>query len=125
MSISLNKPIICPILIGRQSELTTLHALISQARSARGQLVLISGEAGIGKSRLVAEIKAWLLALERAEHLLASAPGAQEVGSQPIPALLNLKGKAAAGPPCRLPVWWTDGMRAPGGRAHRAGEVKP
>jgi DNA-binding CsgD family transcriptional regulator len=35
-----------------------------------------------------------LLAFERAEHLLASAPGANEVRSQPIPALLKLKGEA-------------------------------
>ena len=35
-----------------------------------------------------------LLALERAEHLLASAPGTQEIRSQPIPALLKLKGEA-------------------------------
>jgi DNA-binding CsgD family transcriptional regulator len=55
MSVLLNKPIICPILIGRQSELTTLRALIDQAKSTQGQVVLISGEAGIGKSRLVAE----------------------------------------------------------------------
>ena len=34
------------------------------------------------------------LALEHAEHLLASAPGANEVRSQPIPALLKLKGEA-------------------------------
>ncbi len=33
-------------------------------------------------------------ALERAESLLASAPGANEFGSQPIPALLKLKGEA-------------------------------
>jgi DNA-binding CsgD family transcriptional regulator len=35
-----------------------------------------------------------LLALEHAEHLLASAPGANEVRSQRIPALLKLKGEA-------------------------------
>ena len=57
MSKLLNKPIICPILIGRQSELTTLHALVDRAKSAQGQIVLISGEAGIGKSRLVTEAK--------------------------------------------------------------------
>ncbi len=57
MSVLLNKPIICPILIGRLSELTTLHALIDQAKSAQGQVVLLSGEAGIGKSRLVTEAK--------------------------------------------------------------------
>ena len=55
MSMSLNMPVICPLLIGRQLEITTLHALADQTGSRRGQLVLISGEAGIGKSRLVAE----------------------------------------------------------------------
>jgi DNA-binding CsgD family transcriptional regulator len=57
MSIVFNKPVICPVLIGRQLELTTLHALIDQARKGQGQMVLLSGEAGIGKSRLAAEVK--------------------------------------------------------------------
>jgi DNA-binding CsgD family transcriptional regulator len=35
-----------------------------------------------------------LLALERAEQLLASAPGTEEIRSQPIPVLLKLKGEA-------------------------------
>ncbi len=59
MSISLNKPVICPVLIGRTSELAALRALISQIGSASGRIVLISGEAGIGKSRLVAEAKTY------------------------------------------------------------------
>lgn len=59
MSIPLNKPVICPILIGRPSELTTLHTLIARAGSAPGLIVLISGEAGIGKSRLVAEAQTY------------------------------------------------------------------
>src|SRR6266487_4950433 len=57
MSIPLNKPVICPVLIGRPSELAALQALIAQIGNAPGQIVLISGEAGIGKSRLVAEAK--------------------------------------------------------------------
>ena len=52
-----HKPVICPELIGRVSELATLHTLIDQAKTGRGQIVLLSGEAGIGKSRLVAEVK--------------------------------------------------------------------
>jgi DNA-binding CsgD family transcriptional regulator len=58
MSSVFHKPAICPILIGRQEEVARLHALIAQAQRGQGQLVLISGEAGIGKSRLVAEVKA-------------------------------------------------------------------
>src|SRR5216684_8587731 len=52
-------PIICPVLIGRATDLATLHLLIEQAKGGRGHVALISGEAGIGKSRLVAEAKTY------------------------------------------------------------------
>ena len=58
--IALNKPALCPIVIGRSADLTALHTLIDQVKSGKeqkGQAVLISGEAGIGKSRLVSEAK--------------------------------------------------------------------
>ena len=57
MTISFHQPIICPILIDRVKELEILHALIDQAKSGSGQVVLLCGEAGVGKSRLVAEVK--------------------------------------------------------------------
>lgn len=57
MELSYNKPIICPIVIGRTAELAALHLLLERAKSGKGQVVLLSGEAGIGKSRLVAEAK--------------------------------------------------------------------
>ena len=50
-------PIICPVLIGRVHDLTHLRLLIDRAKSGKGQVALIAGEAGIGKSRLVAEVK--------------------------------------------------------------------
>ncbi|HLX55734.1 MAG TPA: AAA family ATPase, partial [Ktedonobacteraceae bacterium] len=50
-------PIICPVVIGRVREVTRLHMLVDRAKSGEGQVALISGEAGIGKSRLVAEVK--------------------------------------------------------------------
>src|SRR5438477_456821 len=55
-------PILCPVLIGRGAELTALRLLVDRARSGTGQLVLLSGEAGIGKSRLVAEAKTYATA---------------------------------------------------------------
>lgn len=58
MSLVSNKPLSSPVLIGRQVELASLHALLDQARQGQGQVVLLSGEAGIGKSRLAAEVKA-------------------------------------------------------------------
>ena len=48
---------ICPTLVGRQLDLTALHMLIDRKSSGQGQAILICGEAGIGKSRLVAEAK--------------------------------------------------------------------
>ncbi len=43
-------------LIERDQELETLHAHLSLAISGKGQLVLISGEAGMGKSRLLSDL---------------------------------------------------------------------
>ena len=64
MGTAFHKPVVCPVLIDRVSELATLHALTDQAKRGRGQVVLLSGEAGIGKSRLVAEAKAYAAAQE-------------------------------------------------------------
>ncbi len=44
-------------LIGRQHEHNQLAALLADAAQGRGRLLLIEGEAGIGKSRLVAELQ--------------------------------------------------------------------
>lgn len=46
---------LCPRLIGRASQLELLDSLLEQARGDQGQVVLIGGDAGIGKSRLVTE----------------------------------------------------------------------
>ena len=59
MVISLNKPVVCPVVIGRTTELTAIHELIESTKSGQGQVVVLSGEAGIGKSRLVKEAKAY------------------------------------------------------------------
>jgi hypothetical protein len=58
MTVSVDKPIICPVLIGRTPELTGLRAQLEQVKGGHGQVVVISGEAGIGKSRLVMETRA-------------------------------------------------------------------
>jgi class 3 adenylate cyclase len=55
-------------LVGREQEVTVLRERWAQVKDGRGQVVLLSGEAGIGKSRLVqvlqdhvaAEPQAWL-----------------------------------------------------------------
>jgi class 3 adenylate cyclase len=44
-------------LVGRESEVTLLLERWEQAKAGHGQVVLVSGEAGIGKSRLVQALK--------------------------------------------------------------------
>jgi predicted ATPase len=55
MSIMSNQPIRSPVLIGREKEVDRLRMLIDRAAQGHGQVLLISGEAGVGKSRLLAE----------------------------------------------------------------------
>ncbi len=51
---TLVQSIVCPVLIGRGPQIAALQDLIDKAISGCGQVVLISGEAGVGKSRLAA-----------------------------------------------------------------------
>lgn len=60
-----------PILIGRQAELAELRAAVDAADSGAGGPVLIAGEAGIGKSRLVSEFARW--AQDNGHRVLAGA----------------------------------------------------
>src|SRR6266487_4809412 len=57
MTIRLHQPIVCPTLIGRKAELAALQECIEAAARRQGGIALLSGEAGIGKSRLMAELQ--------------------------------------------------------------------
>ena len=56
-----NKPVVCPVVIGRTTELTAIQQLLEGTKSGQGQVALLSGEAGIGKSRLIKEAKAYVM----------------------------------------------------------------
>ena len=45
-----------PRFVGRREELSALEAAVARAQAGDGSLVLISGESGVGKSRLIAEL---------------------------------------------------------------------
>ncbi|MGI8857833.1 MAG: helix-turn-helix transcriptional regulator [Thermomicrobiales bacterium] len=57
MTISRDPALICPVLIGRTAALRSLHDLLVPVRGGSGRIALITGEAGIGKSRLTAELR--------------------------------------------------------------------
>ena len=58
MSAPFTRSVVCPVLVGRASHLGLLADLLEQARAGTGHSVLLSGEAGVGKSRLAAELRA-------------------------------------------------------------------
>lgn len=53
MDLPIKKAVICPTIVGRAGELAALQTVVSDVEEGRSHLVLFSGEAGIGKSRLL------------------------------------------------------------------------
>jgi DNA-binding CsgD family transcriptional regulator/tetratricopeptide (TPR) repeat protein len=80
-------PITCPVVIGRVQELTTLRLLVDRVHSGEARVALISGEAGIGKSRLASEVKAEASALG---FLLLEGQCFQTDSASPYAPLLDL-----------------------------------
>jgi DNA-binding CsgD family transcriptional regulator len=48
--------VLCPVLVGRRAEIQALESALAQALTGQGGCAVISGEAGIGKSRLIREL---------------------------------------------------------------------
>jgi DNA-binding CsgD family transcriptional regulator len=71
---------LCPVLIDRQTELRTLTSALDAAGQGRGSAVFVTGDAGIGKTRLVKEATA--VAAERGFFMLM---GRSTESSVPVP----------------------------------------
>jgi DNA-binding CsgD family transcriptional regulator/tetratricopeptide (TPR) repeat protein len=50
--------VLCSVVVGRQEEVNALEAALEAAGTGRGGVVVLTGEAGIGKSRLTREVMA-------------------------------------------------------------------
>jgi predicted ATPase len=61
-----------PELIGRAAELSSLGAALADARAAQGRVILVEGDAGLGKTRLV-------------EHFISQASGIRVLAGGGIP----------------------------------------
>lgn len=75
-------PLICPITFGRVSQLAKLAGFVRGLREGHGATLLITGEAGIAKTRVVGEARALALTHPGARVLEGSA-----FQARPIPAL--------------------------------------
>ncbi|HEX8863701.1 MAG TPA: LuxR C-terminal-related transcriptional regulator [Actinomycetes bacterium] len=76
----------CPVLVGRGGELAQLGAVLQRAASGQPAIMVVAGEAGVGKTRLIAEL---------AHH--AAAAG-----------VVTLSGGCLDGPPARAAATFED-----------------
>jgi DNA-binding CsgD family transcriptional regulator/DNA-binding transcriptional ArsR family regulator len=56
MTSPFERPLVSPVLVGRAEEMAALGAAAETIATGQGGLLLLSGEAGVGKSRLVSEL---------------------------------------------------------------------
>ncbi|NJN79364.1 MAG: hypothetical protein HC797_02205 [Anaerolineales bacterium] len=57
MSVHFEKPMLCQEMIGREAYLEIAFRQMNEVKQKQGQVLLIAGEAGIGKSRFIKEIE--------------------------------------------------------------------
>ena len=76
-------------LVGRESEVSLLLDRWEQTKNGSGQVVLLSGEAGIGKSRLVQALKEHVASRPHARLECRSSPYYQNTALYPIANLLQ------------------------------------
>ena len=89
---------LCPVLIGRGDELEVLTAALDRALAGSGGAVFITGDAGIGKSRLTADVTR--LAAARGVQVLTgrSTQAAIPVPYRPVEEALLGAARAGTGP---------------------------
>ena len=90
------KPNVSPLLVGRDDVLELIERRSAEAAAGRGQFLLLAGEAGIGKSRLVAALRT--AALARGSRVMQADIAPQD-RDLPAALFLDLARTAAGTPP--------------------------
>ena len=80
--------VLCPVVVGREEELGVLRAALSAAADGAGGLVFLTGEAGIGKSRLVREVASDARARDVAVVAGRGVPGGASTPYRPLTEVL-------------------------------------
>ncbi|MDP9885815.1 DNA-binding CsgD family transcriptional regulator [Sinomonas atrocyanea] len=81
----------CPVVIGRRAELDALREALEAARRGEGRCAVLSGEPGIGKSRLAQEVVGWAADLGAPAATGRALPGSGSSAYRPLAeALLQL-----------------------------------
>ncbi len=78
-------------LVGRQAEWETLRRAWQAAASGRAQVVLLSGEAGIGKTRLAEELLAWVERQDAATTAVARCYAGGSLAYAPVAEWLRIE----------------------------------
>ncbi len=100
-------------LVGRDEELNTLLRVWQQAKSGEGRLVLLSGEPGIGKSRLLAALEDELAAERHASLRYFCSPLRQDSALHPIVARWEQEAGFARGDSAELRLRKLEAIIAP------------
>src|SRR3954454_5577628 len=79
--------VVCPTIVGRDSELGAVRAVLDRARSGVGEVALIVGEAGVGKSRL---LRAMIDEARRGGYFIMRGASYESDSSIPYAPLLDL-----------------------------------
>lgn len=97
--------VLCPIVVGRIPELATLDATLGSALAGEGRLVFLTGEAGIGKSRLARELVGTARSRGASVALGRAVPSGEATPYRPLTeALLHcLRDRAVPSDPDLLP----------------------
>lgn len=90
-------PLVCPVLVGRSAHVQVIRRLAGQTQAGSGRTLLLSGEAGIGKSRLAADLRDW--AVQEGWLILEAACFEADQGRPYAPVLDLLVGVPAGVPP--------------------------